>query len=138
VYTLCRTHLVSYCMMDYHNTHVLLHGLLHWPFILRADQALIPSTRLFLTESAMVYISMLYAGCSVVSSISAFNQILQRTLHIGYQSFHSLTLTYKNPGQWYEMLQIISQEVFMSSFFLFDWRILWTYWWQRHVNWLWF
>jgi len=36
------------------------------------------------------------------------------------------------------MLQIISQEVFTSSFFLFSWRILWTYWWQRHVNWLWF
>jgi len=31
------------------------------------------------------------------------------------------------------MLQIISQEVFMLSFFLFYWRILWTYWWQRHV-----
>jgi hypothetical protein len=67
-----------------------------------------------------------------------FNQMLQRTLHIRYYSFQSLPSTYKNPGQWYEMLQIISQEVFMSSFFLFNWRILWTYWWQRHVNLLWF
>jgi len=39
--------------------------------------------------------------------------------------------TYKNPGQWYEMLQINSQEVFISSFFLFNWGILWTYWWQK-------
>jgi len=31
------------------------------------------------------------------------------------------------------LFQIIPQEVFMSSFFLFNWRILWTYWWQRHV-----
>jgi len=31
------------------------------------------------------------------------------------------------------MLQIISQGGFMSSFLLFNWRILWTYWWQRHV-----
>jgi len=31
------------------------------------------------------------------------------------------------------MPQINSQEVFMPSFFLFSWRILWTYWWQKHV-----
>jgi len=31
------------------------------------------------------------------------------------------------------MLKIISQEVFMSSIFLFNWRIQWTYWWQRRV-----
>jgi hypothetical protein len=27
---------------------------------------------------------------------------------------------YKNPGQWYEMLQIIPQEIFVSSFFLIE------------------
>jgi hypothetical protein len=43
-------------MMDYHNTHVLLSGLLHWSFILRADQALISSTGVLLTESIMLYI----------------------------------------------------------------------------------
>jgi len=31
------------------------------------------------------------------------------------------------------MLQIISQEIFISSFFLFSWRILWTYWRKRRV-----
>ena len=44
-------------MMDYHNTHVLLHGLLHWSFILRADKTLISSTGVLLTESTMLYIS---------------------------------------------------------------------------------
>lgn len=52
-------------MMDYHDTHVLLHGLLHWSFILRADQTLISSTRVLLTDSTMLFI---LCGCSVVSS----------------------------------------------------------------------
>jgi hypothetical protein len=30
-----------------------------------------------------------------------------------------------------------SHEVFMSSFFFFpcNWGMLWTYWWQSHLNW---
>jgi hypothetical protein len=56
---------------------------------------------------------------------------------LGTKAFNHLP-RHKNPGQWYEMLQIISQEVSMSSIFLFNWGVLWAYWWQRHVNWLWF
>lgn len=69
MHTLCRTHLVSSGMMDYHNTHVLLHGLLHWSFILRADQALISSTRVLLTGSTVLYVScnMLAAQLFLVS-----------------------------------------------------------------------
>jgi len=45
----------------------------------------------------------------------------------------SPTSTHKNFGQSYEILQNISKDIFLSSFFLLNWRILRIWWWQGHV-----
>jgi len=77
-------------MMGYHNTHVLLHGLLHWSFILRADQALISSTGVLLTEFTTVYIS-----CYMVAA-----QLFLLSQHV-IQNVHSTKDNHGNQGVTY-------------------------------------